>query len=365
MLSKDIEEINAGRILVVGTQAGGKTAIVTKLAARTDRKLKFVEEFGGTIETEYLKVSFDDGKFFSLLLPIGGQEKWAKLRTRFGSTAEGIVAIVDSCTKEFWKNSLQQAISISTVLPYDSYPMSFIVTKRDLNETIREEVENFAQAIIAGIELAKTEGVKYYSRGFRVSERNFKVTTNQIPFTQLEQIIVNSLEERYFTGLVPGDAKKGKVLLQGFTLVNCRIFSRALTFGLSEAKGDPMAILALLNDMRPTMLELDSNWQDLQRKYPEAGPEPTIPDTITIEEIKSVILNKLLANDDDVVNFENQITEMANLTGWRNTGWEHISVFEEEGLSRAANLIKHIMVEIKNNEPAGKFTLFNEIEELF
>ena len=26
--------INAGRILVVGTQAGGKTAVITKLAAR-------------------------------------------------------------------------------------------------------------------------------------------------------------------------------------------------------------------------------------------------------------------------------------------------------------------------------------------
>ncbi|MFX0185464.1 MAG: ADP-ribosylation factor-like protein, partial [Candidatus Hodarchaeota archaeon] len=100
------EEINAGRLLVVGTQGGGKTAIVTKLAARTDSSMEYREDFGGTIETEYLKVSFDDDSFYSLLLPIGGQEKWSKLRQRFGSTAEAIVTILDSCTKQFWSNSL-------------------------------------------------------------------------------------------------------------------------------------------------------------------------------------------------------------------------------------------------------------------
>lgn len=364
-LSAKTEEINAGRILVVGTQGGGKTAIVTKLAARTDRKLEYKEEFGGTIETEYLKVSFDDGKFFSLLLPIGGQEKWSKLRTSFGSTAEAMVTILDSCTKGFWINSLQQAILISTVLPYNNYPLSFVVTKRDLNETLTNEALHVGEVIVNGIAKAKQKGVKYYSRGFKITERSFKLESSNIPFIQLEQIIVNSLEDEYFSGLVPGDAKKGRFLLEGFTLVNCRIFSRALTLALSDPTGDPMAILALLNDMRPTMLELDSNWTNLLKKYPKAGVEPTIHDTITAEDIKSVILDKLLANDEDIRNFEKEIVKKAELTGWRNTGWEHISIFEEEGLDKAADLIKHIMVSIKDNEPADKFTLFDPVEELF
>ena len=74
MLSNNTnEEVNAGRILVVGTQGGGKTAIVTKLSARTDSQMEYQEDFSGTIETEYLKVSFDEGRFYSLLLPIGRQ----------------------------------------------------------------------------------------------------------------------------------------------------------------------------------------------------------------------------------------------------------------------------------------------------
>lgn len=357
--------INAGRILVVGTQAGGKTAVVTKLAARTDRSIEYREEYSGTIETEFLRVSFNDGKFFSLLLPIGGQEKWASLRSQFGSTAESIVIILDSCTIAFWQSSLQQAIALSSVLPYNNYPLSFIVTKKDLNDTIRQEAKVFGEAIVKGIFEARTTGLTYYSRGFKITERNFRVESVDIPFSQFEQICVNALQEKYFTGLVPGDARKGKMLLGGFTLVNCRIFSRALTLGVSNPSGDSMAILSLLNDMRPTMLELDGNWEDLHRKYPAAGEEPTISDEITAEEIEQVILKKLLASDEEINSFIAKINEMSDMTGWRHTGHKHISIFEEEGLDEAAELIKHIMESIKENEPASKFTLFEPIEELF
>ncbi|UCG01417.1 MAG: hypothetical protein JSW11_17580 [Candidatus Heimdallarchaeota archaeon] len=361
--------INAGRILVVGTQGGGKTATVTKLAARTDSSMEYLEDFAGTIETEYLKVSFDEGNFYSLLLPIGGQEKWAKLRERFGSTAEAIVAILDSCTKQFWINSLQQASSISSVLPYNNYPISFIVTKKDLNDSITSDADTFGETIVEGIANAKREGVTYYSRGFRISQRSFELGNNieKIPFTQMEQIIANALEQKYFTGLEPGNARKGRMLLGGFSLVNCRIFSRALTLGLSqqEEPGDELAILGLLNDMRPTMLELDTNWTDLVRKYPKAGSEPIIPADISADQINDIILEKLLANETDIINFEEELNKMSHLTGWRHVGWEHISIFEEEGLDKASSLVRKIMETISQSEQAEKFILFDPIDELF
>lgn len=361
--------INAGRILVVGTQGGGKTATVTKLAARTDSSMEYQEDFAGTIETEYLKVSFDEGNFYSLLLPIGGQEKWAKLRERFGSTAEAIVAILDSCTKQFWINSLQQASSISSVLPYNNYPISFIVTKRDLNDSITSEADTFGETIVEGMAKAKQEGVTYYSRGFRIAQRSFELEADigEIPFTQMEQIIANALEQKYFARLEPGNARKGKMLLSGFSLVNCRIFSRALTLGLSHQAepGDQMAILGLLNDMRPTMLELDTTWTDLRRKYPRAGSEPVIPVNISADQIKQIIQEKLLANETDIVNFEHELNKMSHLTGWRPVGWEHISIFEEEGLDKASSLVRKIMKGISESEQADKFVLFDPIEELF
>lgn len=369
MEKKKTKEINAGRILVVGTQGGGKTATVTRLAARTDSSMEYQEDFSGTIETEYLKVTFDEGKFYSLLLPIGGQEKWAKLRERFGSTAEAIVTILDSCTKQFWSNSLQQATSISSVLPYNNYPVSFIVTKKDLNEAIAEEAGTFGEVIVEGIARANREGVTYYSRGFRISERRFEIEKglDKVPFTQMEQIIVNALEQKYFTGLEPGNARRGNVLLAGFSLVNCRIFTRALTLALSyqDEPGDQIAILGLLNDMRPTLLELDTNWIDLKRKYPKAGSEPVIPEDISVDEIKKVILEKLLANESDITNFEKEINKISHLTGWRQVGWEHISIFEEEGLEKASNLVRKVMETISESEQADKFSLFDPIEELF
>ena len=368
-MSKQREElINAGRLLVCGTQGGGKTALVTNLAARTDRSMAYQEDFGGTIETEYLKIAFDEGKFFSLLLPVGGQEKWKALRERFGSTAEGVIIILDSCTKKFWMNSLSQASGISTVIPYENYPITFVVTKRDLNETIRSEVDNFVQAILDGLEEAKTTPLTYYSRGFRITERKVEIGTSpNIPFATLEQLIINSLEAKYFTGLVPGDARKGKTLLPGFSLVNCRLFSRALAQELcGSTGGDQMAILGLLNDMRPSMLELDTAWNDLLRKYPKAGAEPSVDtQSLTEETLKNTILNHLLASDEDIDQFLMELDTKASITGWKISGHCHVSIFEEEGLNEASRLIKKMMEDIKDSERTAKFTLFDPIEELF
>ncbi|MFX0185384.1 MAG: hypothetical protein ACFE95_20065, partial [Candidatus Hodarchaeota archaeon] len=288
---------------------------------------------------------------------------------RFGSTAEAIVTILDSCTKQFWSNSLQQAKSISSVLPYNNFPVAFIVTKRDLNEAITREAEIFGEIIVDGITRTKQEGVTYYSRGFRISERKFELDsgTLDIPFTKMEQIIVNSLEQKYFTGLEPGNARKGKMLLSGFSLVNCRIFSRALTLALSKQteSGDQMAILGLLNDMRPTMLELDTSWSDLKRKYPKAGSEPVVSENISAEEIKEVILKELLASENDIFKFEEDITNSSNLAGWHYIGSKHISIFEKTNLDEAADLIRKVMEAIDESEHAEKFSLFDPLEELF
>ncbi|PWI47153.1 hypothetical protein CEE45_13130 [Candidatus Heimdallarchaeota archaeon B3_Heim] len=361
------ESINAGRLLVVGTQGGGKTALVTILAARTDQSMSYEEDFGGTIETEYLRISFDEGRFFSLLLPVGGQEKWQKLRERFGSTAEGMIIILDSCTKKFWVNSLSQATSISSFLPYDNYPIAPVVTKRDLNEGIRKEIDNFAQTIMDGLEQAKTSPIVYYSRGFRITERKVDLLGEIVPFTILEQIIINSLESKYFTGLVPGNARKGKVLLPGFSLVNCRILSRALTQELcTTTEGDQMEILGLLNDMRPSMLELDTNWVDLLQKYPKAGAEPQVNiNDLSLEAIKDTILNNLLASDADISDFVSKLGTLNPKTGWSVSGHEHISIFEDEGLGSAATLIRKMMVDVKESVRVDKFSVFNPIEELF
>ncbi len=333
-MSQEREElINAGRLLVCGTQGGGKTALVTNLAARTDRSMTYQEDFGGTIETEYLRIAFNEGRFFSLLLPVGGQEKWKSLRERFGSTAEGVIIILDSCTKKFWMNSLSQASSISTVIPYEDYPITFVVTKRDLNEAIRTGIDNFAKAIMNGLEEAKTTPLTYYSRGFRITERTVEIDSLKIPFASLEQLIINSLESQYFTGLVPGDARKGKTLLNGFSRVNCRLFSRALAQELCDSTGgDEMAILGLLNDMRPSMLELDTSWADLLRKYPKAGEEPTIKiEDLSEETIKNTIINKLLASDEDIDNFMTELNTKATVTGWKISGHCHVSIFEDDG----------------------------------
>ncbi|MHA1450373.1 MAG: hypothetical protein ACTSP4_13235, partial [Candidatus Hodarchaeales archaeon] len=124
-------------------------------AAKTGEHVKYREEFGGTIETEFLRVSFNDGRFFSLLLPIGGQEKWKKLRQSFSEAAEAMIAVLDSTTKIFWPTSLEQAVEISPLIPYENYPVGFVVTKQDQNELIREKATEFADVIVKGIKNAK------------------------------------------------------------------------------------------------------------------------------------------------------------------------------------------------------------------
>jgi len=359
--------ISTGKILVVGTQGGGKTAMATRLASLSNPDIKFKEELGGTIETEYLRYSPSNSNMFSLLLPIGGQEKWTKLRKAYGETAEGMLVVLDSCTKEFWQSSLLQARTISPRIPFTNYPIGIVVNKRDLNETLRDQSRVIAQTITNGFEAAKRLGVTYYSRGHKIIKREIPpIETEEVPFSVGEQIIVNALEREFFTDLEPGNARKGTMKLPGLSLVNCRMFSRALAIAISKKKGaDDMAVFSLLNDMRPTMLELDTEWTALQKKYPDAGSEPTIPVDLSQTEIEAGMLNHLLASSGDITDFILEVTEMEKETGWQIQGYVHESVFEERGLKRIAELTEDVMLSIQENEPAEKFTLLDPIEEIF
>ncbi len=368
----DTNKISAGRILVVGSQGGGKTALATKLAARTDRNVRYREEFGGTIETEYLKLEYEGGNFFSLLLPIGGQEKWGSLRTAHGEAAEGIVTVLDSCTKGFWETSIRQAVEVSPVIPYDDYPIGIAVTKQDLNIIIRENLDQFAHVVANGIEEATRDGgIAYFSRGYKIIERFAKITSNTIPFSIAEQIIVNALEKEFFTQVVPGSASEGTQLLQGFSLVNCRLSSRALASAISQpqedvdSSRDPKAILRLLNDMRPTLLELDTTWEALQRKYPLAGNEPDISASVSKDEIKNAILTHLLAEDRDISNIEKKVKEMGSETGWQLQGTVHASTFTPEGLESISGLLRKVLNSISEATPTQKFNLMDPLEEIF
>ena len=367
MSSLQSQKVNAGRIIVVGGQAGGKTALATRLAARTDPNIKYIEQFGGTIETEFLRVSFREGRFFALLLPIGGQEKWGVLRQRFGETAEGIIVVVDSITKGLWPSSLKQALELSPLVPYEDYPVGVAVTKEDLNHLIRENVNRIAEIIIEGFKSALQDGLTYHSRGFRIIERRTSCPGPKIPFSIAEQIITNALEREYFSSVTPGSARDAVQLLEGFSLVNCRMFSRALTSAISEGETavDKSAMLSLLNDMRPTLLELDTSWDDLTRKYPGAGSEPHVSADITEDEIKATILNQLLAGESDILLFTDLLKKESVNTDWAFTGSVHASTFTNDGLDRFSGLLLNMLDSVAKAQPSEKFGILEPLEPLF
>ena len=359
-------KVNAGRILVVGSQGGGKTALATKVSALGNPNLQYKEDYGGTIETEYLKVSYDKGKFFSLLLPIGGQEKWSNLRTAFGETAEGMIVIMDSTTKLFWPTSILQARSISPRIPYEDFPTAVVVTKQDQNSVFQRELKNMCKVIVEGFDDAHKNGIKYYARGFKVVERSLAVPTGPIPFSIGEQIIVNALEKTYFEDVVPGSASGGVRKLKEFSLVNCRLFSRALASSIAISEEvDQNAFLSLLNDHRPTLLELDSNWEALTKRYPKAGKEPLIPENVTEKDIENAIKTKLLATDEDVTNVKTTMEKLSSETGWFIHDVVHSSVFTEEGLQNIYKMIYELLVVVQNAKLSAKFTLLDPLEELF
>ncbi|MHA2333430.1 MAG: hypothetical protein ACXAEU_15515 [Candidatus Hodarchaeales archaeon] len=356
---------SAGRILVVGSQACGKTALATKLAAKTGEKVQYREEFGGTIETEYLRVSYDSGSFFSLLLPIGGQEKWKKLRASFGEAAEAIIAVIDSTTTIFWPTSLEQAVDISPLIPYEGYPIGFVVTKEDQNVLIRNKTKEFAEVIVKGIKEAKDNGFSWWSRGYKIIERHARIDGDTMPFSKAEQVIVNALEREYFTNVVPGSASRATQLLEGFSLVNCRMFSRALASIVSQGQSENQsAVLSLLNEMRPTLLELDNSWENLLKKYPDAGSEPHVPVNISEAEIEEAITKKLLAGEEDIKNIGKRAKELSKETSWILEDVIHASTFTEDGLEKIAELTHRVMKKIDEGKPADKFTMLDPLEDV-
>ncbi|MFX1511905.1 MAG: ADP-ribosylation factor-like protein [Promethearchaeota archaeon] len=365
------ERLSAGRILIVGSQGGGKTALASKLASITDDSVQYREEFGGTIETEYFRLEFGD--LFALMLPIGGQEKWSTLRTAYGETAEGIITVMDSTTKGFWPSSVSQAMEVSPVIPYENYPIGIVITKQDLNVLIREHLSDFSRAIVNGINNTLADaGISYHSRGYKIVERFVKISSDNIPFSIAEQIVVNALEKEFFTQVVPGRASEGTQLLKGFSLVNCRLFSRALVSYIAlivdeeKESRDQQSFLRLLNDMRPTLLELDTTWESLERRYPLAGKEPFIHASISEKEIEDIILQQLLAEEHDIEAISSNIRTLGRVSGWAvPESAIHVSIFNKEHVIMAANYMRQILNSIQEAKPAQKFNLLDPLEEIF
>ncbi|MHA2364852.1 MAG: hypothetical protein ACXAC7_12930 [Candidatus Hodarchaeales archaeon] len=370
-LKKEFENktVNAGRILVVGNQASGKTAFATKISALTNPDITYYEDFSGTVQTEYLRANY--GKLFALLLPIGGQEKWAKLRSAYAGTAEGMVVVMDSTTKLFWPSSIRQAIDISSRIPYDNYPMTIVISKKDQNELFQSQASEMARIISEGFQKFRDSGLSYHARGYTIKEKHIdKIAEGSIPFSIAEQIIVNSLEQEYFENIKPGFADSGKRKFQEFSLVNCRMFSRAITSAFvllnMEYLLHQTAILSLLNDMRPTMLELETSWDKLLTKYPEAGSEPLIGDEdLSAERIKDIITKHLLADSVDIADMKKTMTDTSKETGWKLIDVKHSSVFTQVGLAELSNMLYDQLLEVQNASMNEKMHLLEPINELF
>ncbi|MFX0172032.1 MAG: hypothetical protein ACFE9L_08935 [Candidatus Hodarchaeota archaeon] len=90
-----------------------------------------------------------------------------------------------------------------------------------------------------------------------------------------------------------------------------------------------------------------------------------VPEDISVEEIKAVILKELLASEKDIFKFEEDIINSSDLTEWHYIGSKHISIFEKTNLDEVADLIRKVMIAINESEHAEKFNLFDPLEELF
>ena len=86
---------------------------------------------------------------------------------------------------------------------------------------------------------------------------------------------------------------------------------------------------------------------------------------LSVDVIKDAILNNLLASEIDINDFSSELKALSSKTGWKVSGHEHLSIFEEEGLESGAALINQMMIDVKESVRVDKFNLFNPIEELF
>ena len=339
-----------GKLGLIGSAGSGKTKFIKLLANLANKRIIYNfdenEEVSGTLNAQPYSLPLLNNERV-LILDNPGQNSLASLRSTVGDSYKGLIVVLDAIGKNFWDLGLQQCDPILEIVENPHLPIIIVINKYDLQNTLlgrKSFVDDLALLIektVATIEYGKK--LPYFDRTTnKVEYLPFESPSNSLPFTQLEQVVVNGLDQHF--NLNP---------MSGFTKLNIRLLVRSLLLGycnlyksysmLPEFKQShadiviPDDIQNTLMYFRPTSYENKTPWSKMANK--DSAKEPLIP----LENFKYANIATILKND-VIITSDDQITEFIDKSMKKYDIWAYFlnNINKRESLEKILEGITHL-----------------------
>jgi hypothetical protein len=359
-----------GKFAAVGQGGSGKTRAVASIAnyALGKEKYAWVEEsnLSGTLTVTPYSFSLPSEDIGSsnkriIISDNPGQNSLEMVRlavARSGADYSGIIIFSDALSWNFREVGILHTESIAQYLKTEELPVAFITTKADM--IIKFQQTNFLNEVVYVIantiqEIESNMNVPYFNRVRNKQESfDFYMIDNWLPFTHLEQVIINALDREFL------DNKTG------FTTMNRRLLARSLLLGYCDyyrkefpeyIKQYPVFnaidgnLLNSLNYHRPSAFETETPWKVLaaqSRSMVTTKNEPPFKkDAFDEGTIEYVLRNFCLGTQSRHYELEGKLRARAFENGWKFVSSAYTDSVTKAGIERTVDCVKKLVKEVE------------------
>lgn len=357
-----------GKFAAVGQGGSGKTrtvAEVTNYLSETNKILWSEESnLAGTLTVTPYSFTLPANKVNSenykiIIADNPGQNSLELVRlsvARAGSDYAGIIIFADALSWNFREVGILHAESIAKYLNAKDLPVAFITTKADM--IIKFQQSNLLHEIIFvmanAIQNIQDDSIIPFYNRVKNRQESFKFNQNNgwLPFTQLEQTLINAVDQEFFDNST------------GFTTMNRRILVRSLLLGFCDyyrkeypeyIKEYPIFnaidanLINSLNYHRPSAFETETPWKVLAAQSRSGvttkNEIPFRKDAFDESSIEYVLRNFCLGTQSRHYETEGQMRARAFENGWKFVTSAYTDSVSNAGLERTIECIKKLALE--------------------
>lgn len=364
-----------GKFAAVGQGGSGKTRAVAEVAnyLSDSNKYSWNEEsnMAGTLTVTPYSVNLPNGNSTDpydvkkiIISDNPGQNSLEMVRlavARGGAEYTGIIIFSDALSWNFKEVGFLHAESIAKYLQSEDLPVAFITTKADMvlkfqqTNLLHEVVFVLANAINS---IQDQMLIPYYNRVKKREESfNFSLNNDWLPFTQLEQVLINALDQEFFDNST------------GLTAMNRRILARSVLLGFCDyyRKEYPEYIreypvfnaidgnlLNSLNYHRPSAFETETPWKILAAQsrsgITSKNEIPFQRTAFNESSIEYVLRNFCLGTPSRHYELEGMIRSRSFENGWKFVTSAFTDSVSKPGIERTIECIKKLANEAEKRQ---------------
>lgn len=364
-----------GKLAAVGQGGSGKTRAIAEIANHlaNQQRYPWVEEanLSGTLTVTPYSITIPPkspgGEVKRVILADNpGQNSLELVRlsvAKSGANYLGILVFADALGWNFREVGILHAESIAQYMKTQDLPVAFITSKADMiikfqQTQLMKEIAEIVHNAVMGVQHDMV--VPFYDR-VRNQEGSFNfylMDGGWLPFTHLEQVLVNALDNQMGNRV------------SGFTIMNRRLFVRSLLLGYCDyyrhqypeyIKQYPIFnaidenLLNSLNYHRPTAWETGTPWKVLAAQSRSGitrvtkNEPPFSRDAFTIDSVEYVLKNYCLGTQTRHYELEGLVRQRAAENGWKFVASAYTDSVSKAGIERSVECIRKLVNAAESN----------------